>query len=170
MSNLIIYGIMYVMKETSYNKKGYVWSGDQTLSCFVEASEVTGLWNQMLLFYLNSNTITIKNNSNIMINWDVSPFVISITPFFNNPWVKKGKASDSSNVSILLYHNHNIFDLVIFGNSFIKKTKIFFLRYLFNFFSNKSIVIYSKYDIIPNINIEVITRFKLNTWEPYVIR
>ena len=58
----------------------------------------------------------------------------------------------------------------LFGNLFIKKTKIFFLRYLFNFFSNKSIVIYSKYDIIPNINIEVITRFKLNTWEPYVIR
>ena len=40
------------------------------------------------------------------------------------------------------------------------------LRYLFAFFSIKSIIKYKKYDIIPNINIEVITKFKLKTCDP----
>lgn len=44
------------------------------------------------------------------------------------------------------------------------------MPYSFAFFSIISIIRYKIYDIIPKTNIEVITKFRLNTCDPYVIR
>jgi len=64
-------------------------------------SEITELWNQMFLFYLNSKVITIKNNSRIIIKKDNSLLVIINHHLSPIQRYLKGKASDLSKVFLI---------------------------------------------------------------------
>ena len=65
---------------------------------FLVASEINSV-EIRCFYYFNSNIITMRNNSNIITNWEVSLFVINITTFLlsNDKW--KGKHLIKTNVS-----------------------------------------------------------------------
>ena len=78
------------MKETSYNKKGYIWfRQSDAFLCFGIGIRVQQLLNQMLFFYLYNKVNIIINNSNITTK--LCLFVISITTLLI---IIEGKASD----------------------------------------------------------------------------
>ena len=80
---------MYLVKETSYNKKEDMFDYQESDVSHLVA-HLKSLAEIRCLYYLNSKVITMKNNSSIIINCDSSRLVI-FNHHLSNTSIRKGK-------------------------------------------------------------------------------